>query len=257
MTKTLEIHAVSDLHGNMPSLPGGDILIIAGDLTARDTEKDWSDFEMWLFSQKYEEKIFIGGNHDNFLQSMPSHNMGRYWRKIPYVTYLCDSEYEVAFYPNLSVIEEGQTFYRPKLKIWGSPWQPSFIGQNPKCAAFSLDTEDELAEKFKLIPDDVDILITHGPPYGILDKCQMQNVGSKALTDKVTTIRPMLHIFGHIHDCGMQSINDFDEYENKDSHFLNCAFVDEDYEPRNQFFRICLESVNNKWDVKMISRRKV
>lgn len=245
MTKTLEIHAVSDLHGNMPSLPGGDILIIAGDCTAKDTEREWNDFFGWINNLDYKKIFYIGGNHDNQLQKWDQEldklgYKGRVSDPEDKIEYLCDSGSEYQ-----------------SLKFHGSPWQPSFIGQNPICAAFSLDTEEELAKKFKLIPDDVDILITHGPPMGILDKCHRQRVGSKALLDKVTTIRPMLHIFGHIHDCGMQSINDFDEYENKDSHFLNCAFVDEDYEPRNQFFRICLESVNNKWEVKMISRRKV
>jgi Icc-related predicted phosphoesterase len=66
-----------------------------------------------------------------------------------------------------------------------------------------------MAEKWKLIPDDIDILITHGPPYEILDLVPRQgwdeNSGCEELRKKVEEIaakgRLKLHVFGHIH-CG-------------------------------------------------------
>src|SRR5260370_12302474 len=157
------IDVVSDLHGNFPKLEGGDLLIVAGDLTAKDDERGWLDFENWIYEQKYKEKIIIAGNHDNFLQTIDEHRMWKYWEKIPNVTYLCDSGTEILCYPYLdppNLDNIGVPYKRKTIKVWGSPWTKTFEGMNPKCKAFTCDTEEELAEKWKLIPEDTDILIT-------------------------------------------------------------------------------------------------
>ena len=141
------IDCISDLHGFYPDLEGGDLLIVAGDLTSRDTKEQHIDFSMWLAAQNYSHKVVIAGNHDNRLILLGGPV------KAPRLDYLLDS---------------GTEFQG--LKIWGSPWTKWFPQVNPKCSAFMLKTEDELAEKWKLIPDDIDVLVTHGPPHGILDK---------------------------------------------------------------------------------------
>src|SRR5690606_22101282 len=88
------------------------------------------------------------------------------------IEYLCDSGTEF----------EG-------LKIWGSPWTKTFLNMNPHCKAFTCDTEEELAEKWDLIPANIDILITHSPPYSILDEINstddMIHVGSESLKNVV------------------------------------------------------------------------
>lgn len=71
------IDCISDLHGSLPKLEGGDLLIIAGDLTSNDSDKSWNAFDEWIHKQNYREKILIAGNHDNFLQSIPEHEMWR------------------------------------------------------------------------------------------------------------------------------------------------------------------------------------
>lgn len=81
------------------------------------------------------------------------------------------------------------------MKIYGSPWQPWFYDW-----AFNLPRGDALREKWDLIPGDVDVLITHGPPHGILDRnLEGENCGCEELHAAVDRIKPKVHAFGHIH----------------------------------------------------------
>ena len=215
------IDCISDLHGHYPKLDGGDLLIVAGDLTASDTVDNFLHFVSWIRNQDYEEIIVIGGNHDNYLQNLLKpediEDAGEF-------TYLCDS---------------GTEFQG--LKIWGSPCTKTFKGMNPHCKAFICDTEEELAEKWALIPDDVDILITHSPPYGILDKCSSGHVGSGTLAVKIMD-RPsiMLHVFGHIHEgYGKHKASPPEVNEHRRT-FVNASHVNEHYEPVNKPIRVIL-----------------
>ncbi len=226
------------LHGSYPELEGGDLLIVTGDLTYIDhLSSGWLHFEQWLLNQKYTEKIIVSGNHDNFLQSMDEHRMWKYWDKLPGVSYLCDSE-TVFYEPLTPNMPDGKVVLRPK--IWGSPWTKTFEGMNPKCKAFTVDTEEELEEKWKLIPDDVEILITHSPPYGILDEIQEDtkwgarkfHVGSKSLIDRIPHLKNLkLHVFSHVHEgYGHEIIRGI--------HFVNCSHLNADYKPVNKPIRI-------------------
>ena len=214
------IDCISDLHGFYPKLEGGDLLIVAGDLTKRDKPIEHEEFYLWLAEQDYDKKIVIAGNHDNFLVDHPD----QFRLNEDGIEYLCDSGTEF----------EG-------LRIWGSPWTKTFEGMNPHCKAFTCDTEEELAEKWAMIPDDIDILITHSPPYGIFDSVRRfpqdipENTGSKYLSDKFrgsTTLK--LHIFGHIHEHGGKS-GDIGMTK-----FINCSHVNERYQPVNKPVRIVL-----------------
>lgn len=213
----MDITAISDLHGFYPELPGGDLLIVAGDLTARDTLDEYTLFIEWLEKQKYSKKILIAGNHDNEIEK----GIDFYFPELG-IDYLCDSGTEF----------EG-------LKIWGSPWCLKFNGMNPRCMAFTCDTEQELNEKWKLIPDDTDILITHSPPHGILDKtARNENVGSKTLRGQMGRITPSLWVCGHIHE-GYGKFQDT-KLSGIDYLFLNASHVNEYYEPVNKPMRIIL-----------------
>ena len=218
----MDITAISDLHGFFPKdLPGGDLLIVAGDLTKSDQAWEYIDFGAWLNRQSYKKKVVIAGNHDNIAQNARPFidPQSEEWE------YLCDSGTEFE-----------------NLKIFGSPWTLTFPGINPNCKAFTMDTEEELAEKWKLIPDDVDILITHGPPYGVLDAIKdhsgriIKCVGSKSLqTELFERLNPKLFVCGHIHESyGTEPEGGYIKKA------VNCSHVNERYEPVNKPIRIVL-----------------
>lgn len=206
------IDCVSDLHGHLPKMQGGDLLIVAGDLTARDQHVEYLHFFKWIANQNYRKKIVIAGNHDGLdekdnILAIPSADYD----------YLRDSATEF----------EG-------LKIWGSPWTPEFCNWS-----FMLPRGIKLKEKWDLIPDDIDILITHGPPKGILDYNPVDNFkcGCEELYKAFPRFKNLkLHVFGHIHEGhgGIKTI----EYPN--TWFVNASIMDENYQPTNKPIRIIL-----------------
>lgn len=217
------IDCISDLHGEFPKLDGGDLLIVAGDLTARDDYDGYCKFNEWMIvnSRKYKKSIVIAGNHDNGL--LP----GRFNVEcLPKIAYLCDSETEF----------QG-------LKIWGSPWTAQFPGMNPHCMAFTMpfgcDNEEHLKDKWDLIPEDTDILITHSPPFGILDKTWKKRCGSKSLTKRISQLNNLkLHVFGHIHEghgreCWINEKGDVVQ-------FVNASMMDENYSCINKPITVIL-----------------
>jgi len=209
------IDCISDLHGHYPKLEGGDLLIVAGDLTARDTKEEYYDFFHWIQNQIYKKIIFISGNHDGWMEK----NQKNWQMKTEDIDiiYLCDSGTEF----------EG-------LKIWGSPWT-KISGMNSNCKAFTKFTDQDLEEKWKLIPDDVDILVTHSPPRDFFDRIGMLyiNCGSISLRNHVITrIKPKLHVFGHIHEDGGKIL------DTNVTKFVNASYVDENYKPVNKAVKI-------------------
>lgn len=202
------IDCISDLHGNYPQLEGADLLIVAGDLFGDDSYDEVDYFQRWIAVQKYKKKIVIAGNHDNQVSRNPN------WLKSSDIDYLCDSGTEFE-YEEEDPIDPGPVSLdvlvttKKKVKIWGSPWTKRFKGMNPNCMAFTVDTDEELAEKWALIPNDIDILVTHCPPNGILDGLYPDTFcGSVSLRNKVLCkIKPKLHIFGHIHEWGGKQID--------------------------------------------------
>jgi len=211
------IDCISDLHGYEPELEGGDLLIVAGDLTARDTPAEHLNFIEWLKNQNYKKKIVIAGNHDGFIQKLKSSYFHYTQTLVDGMEYLCDSGCEF----------EG-------LKIWGTPWSNWFHGINPHCKAFT-GSENDLAKKYALIPDDTDILISHGPSFGNLDITKRgESVGSLSLWLKLLQFRPKLHVFGHIHEA-------YGEVTHANGiHLVNASHVNEDYEPVNRPIRVIL-----------------
>lgn len=223
------IDCISDLHGFYPKIPGGDLLIVAGDCTSNDRISSWHQFFQWLNHQKYSKKIVVAGNHDNFCQSWAISGTfddrayeQMYPGEKPTFDYLCDS----------ILVYEG-------LKIWGSPWTSRFPGINPHCCAFTGENDEEIAPKWDLIPSDVDILITHSPPFTIRDMTDRgEQVGSPSLmAHHIQRLRPKLWVFGHIHEGYGQE----GPYQWNETRYVNASHVNERYQPVNKSIRIILE----------------
>jgi Icc-related predicted phosphoesterase len=176
----LRIVCVSDTHGRHTKtvLPPGDILVHAGDVTQRGTLEEVEQFNEWLgtLDGRYRHKVVICGNHDFCFQEQPTAARARITNAI----YLEDSGCEI----------DGLTFY-------GSPWQPWFGGW-----AFNLPRGEQLAAVWAKIPVGVDVLVTHGPPEGVLDRTNRGDLaGCRDLLSRVYEVRPRLHVFGHIHEA--------------------------------------------------------
>jgi Icc-related predicted phosphoesterase len=169
----MKLVCFADVHGYDFDLPDGDVLIFAGDFGGFGSEDEAIKFANKLKSFKHKYKIVVAGNHDRIFENEPE-NAKKIFSDI---IYLQDS----------SVVIEGRTFY-------GSPWSREFNNW-----AFNLP-EDKLKEKFSLIPKEVDVLITHAPPFSICDKdIYGSNLGEKPLLEVVKKIKFKYHIFGHIH----------------------------------------------------------
>jgi len=180
--KIIFISDTHTLHSQMLNeIPEGDVLVHCGDVSGRGVGSEIQDFLAWFSSLPHKNKIFIAGNHDfgfqyrdhvlqKTLESLKERN----------IHYLEDSGIEI----------EG-------VKFWGSPWTPPFYNW-----AFMLN-EDEIKEKWEMIPRDTNVLITHGPPLGILDLVVygQENVGCPALMEEIVKLKDLkVHAFGHIHE---------------------------------------------------------
>jgi len=202
-----KIVCLSDTHNynEQIAVPDGGILIHAGDATIQGTIDEIVLFNEWFTNLPHPHKIFVAGNHDWLFET--SNRLARTLLDSS-IHYLEDSSVEIE-----------------NLKIYGSPWQPRFFDW-----AFNLTRGTELAEKWRLIPGDTDILITHGPPFGILDEVPRQywieNTGCDELRKRIEQVRPRLHVFGHIH-CG------YGQMEKFGVQFVNASNCDESYEPVN------------------------
>lgn len=213
------IDCISDLHGHYPTLEGGDLLIVAGDFTARDLWEEVIAFRQWIRNkigadpENYRKVILVPGNHDNSFQK--GFTVG-------------DNESPIE-----TLVDRGTEF--EGLKIWGSPWTRSFKGMNQHYMAFTLETQAELAEKWALIPDDVEILITHSPILGFGDiNARKNRIGSSSLLAHIPRLKNLrLHVCGHNHaGYGVQKEGSVT--------YVNAAQVDEAREFRNKPVRVVL-----------------
>lgn len=209
---------VSDTHMYKPKLPPGDIFCFAGDFSSRGQSHETFSFCNWMhtISKDFKNLIIIPGNHDHFVEN----NVNLFKSRLPRNA--------------VCLIDEGVT--REGISFWGSPFTPRFFNW-----AFMEDRGDPIKRHWDLIPENIDVLITHGPVYGILDqnpagKC----CGCKELRDQVfNRIKPKYHLFGHIHLQGSRKI------KIKDTEFFNLSYVDEDYQPTNSVTVIDIDKFLN------------
>lgn len=215
---------ISDTHNKHNSLteflPGGDLLICSGDISGRGSITEIENF-LWWYDRldNYDTKIFISGNHDFSFESENEKLIGLL-TGYKNIDYLQDERMD---------LWDGND---EQLVIYGTPWQPEFHNW-----AFNLPRGEKLKEKWDKIPVDVDILITHGPPFGKLDfvKYNNINVGCEELMKRIGEIKPKINVFGHIHE-GFGYVFD------GNTHFINASVLNERYEFRNK-------PVNVLWDV--------
>lgn len=161
-----------------------------------------SSFGAWFKKQPHKYKVWTAGNHDRLIEMLPS------LASMVGPEYLCDS----------GITIEG-------IRFWGSPYTPWFNNW-----AFN-EHKDNMWRHWDLIPADTDILITHGPAYGIRDSLYIVNSGQEHLGDQhllevVYRVRPKHHIFGHIHFG-------FGLHKESGMEFHNVSVCDEAYKLAN------------------------
>ena len=187
----LHLSDTHNFHRQLVNLPAADAIIHSGDVAMAGTGKEVSDFINWFGELDYKYKIFIAGNHDDCLDGKDGNLIQSYLPENCF--YLCHSGVEI----------EG-------VKFWGVP------------LFMSDELDGDYADKIANIPPDIDVLITHRPPYAILDKAGKINFGCPDLLQYVEKNRPKLLLFGHIHDAyGTETL--------LNTRFSNAAIVDKDY----------------------------
>lgn len=161
-------------------MPDGNVFVVTGDFTYHGTLPEIVRFAKWLDTMPYEHKIVIAGNHDWLFQKGQFMAIDLLKENCPDAIYLEDS----------GCVVDG-------IRFWGSPWQPWFFDW-----AFNLPRDSEaIQRKWDLIPKETDVLLTHTPPYGIMDITREgKHVGCERLTQSLQRIQPKAHIFGHIHE---------------------------------------------------------
>jgi len=201
----MRLVAISDTHGRhdeVEELPKVDILIHAGDfMNAGYHPAEISSFNRWMGKQKFAHRIVCAGNHDRFFEG--SQFVAREF--LTNAIYLENSGVKVA-----------------GICMWGSPYTPEFM----KWAFMYRRGGPEAVRYWELIPRNLDVLITHGPPFGILDQSVPggEHLGCEELRRAVEEKRPKVHIFGHIHGGAGTMTNGV-------TRFINAAYLNERYRP--------------------------
>ena len=223
----MKIAVVSDLHGHLPIYPSPywegieecELLLICGDILPLHCQSKmiesrlWltDEFKPWVESLPVEQVYFIAGNHDFWFerndltahQIFSSHDKVRYLKN-EYVDYISTQDAKV---------------YR----IFGTPYCHQFGNW-----AFMRD-EEILVEKFKVIPDNVDILISHDAPYGVSDICfqgfssDKGHIGCSELRDAIIEHKPKYNFHGHLHS------SNHEEEILGETKVFNTSILDESY----------------------------
>lgn len=201
-----EQETLNNITGGVYLPAEADMIIHSGDISMRGTEFEVDNFLKWYSSLPYKYKILICGNHDFLFEkqrTIAKELLARY----PNITYLESSE----------VVIEG-------IKIYGEPRQPWFHDW-----AFNVERGEKIKRYWDAISDDVDILVTHGPPKGILDMTMRGNqVGCEDLLHRIWELKNLkLCQFGHIHEhAGYEFINNV--------HFVNASVLNLRYQLQNK-----------------------
>src|SRR3990167_9258822 len=199
----MKLVILSDTHCTRPIIPEGDVLIHCGDHTYHGEYRESVAALSWFNNQPHKHKLFIAGNHELGWQN--GMNIETICALFPSLTYLKDSGVEI----------DG-------VKFWGSPYQPEFMGW-----AFQKhrgEGAQGLRAHLEKIPDNIDVLITHGPPFGFGDTNALDpRFGDQDLLDRVRVVRPKIHCYGNAHQGTGQ-------WNSEGTIFINAAVLSEEYQ---------------------------
>lgn len=216
---SLKLVAISDTHElhHYVTVPEGDILVHCGDWTNKGSPTAMKKFLDWFSAQPHKEKVLIAGNHELSLEGA-----GRP-KALQLISNYTGDHFH--FLENSSVKIHGLNFY-------GTPATPFFFAW-----AFNFQRGKDIAMEWAKIPDDVNVLITHGPAYGMLDDVEdsLSNMGRdlhqgcEDLAKRIKDLKDLkVHLCGHLHTDGGQQVT-------KDGViFANAAICTERYSPANK-----------------------
>ncbi|RLA66568.1 MAG: metallophosphoesterase [Epsilonproteobacteria bacterium] len=221
----MKIVCTSDTHHKFPEPEtGGDIFIHCGDFSflspvSRNNfgvlKREYENFFRYLkrIRKNFRQVIFVPGNHDFIFENFYP---------------LIEDELEEAKITVL--IDSSVTF--GGIKFWGSPITPPFNNW-----AFSLGLENR-KELWDTVPNDTDVVITHGPPRGVLDFCSGDNVGCASLRARLLDLQPKYFISGHVHEgYGKDKLGE--------TICLNVSHMDEFYNPTNKLVEFKIKARKN------------
>lgn len=194
---------ISDTHTRSFEVPDGDVLLHGGDLTIRGTVEEFANTVSWLRQLPHKFKIVIAGNHDITLHDGWYDGNWHRWHapekqsaikirellkddhaNAAGIVYLQDQEH------TFQIKESGKSW-----TVYGSPWSPMYCNW-----AFNYKN-DEASVLMSKLPK-TDILLTHGPAFGIFDRNNLGDlVGCKFLRKRLPELRPRIHLSGHIHEA--------------------------------------------------------
>ena len=215
----MRVGVISDTHGRLDwEIPVCDVFVHCGDMTAAGTVEEFVDviakMRVMLAAGIIRHALLVPGNHDRCVAEEVA--LCRSWSDGAGVRVLIDEGVEI----------EG-------VRFWGSPWTPPFRQWH------FMRTEEELVETYKAMPKEVDVLITHGPPLGILDPGHDgSHAGSRALMRAVLLEQRTIghHVFGHLHGGGGKSVTQPGRWIGHEggrgaprTQFHNVAAMDEGY----------------------------
>ena len=233
----VKVIAISDLHGYLPVIVEPfDLLLVGGDTCPAHShynyfQRMWlsTEFVKWVnglpFKDEWSKVVFIGGNHDCFLDQEPNPNKDGFSSIYTDILKPCDGRLvylEDDEYTFEKLDDDGQF---ETLKIYGTPW----------CKIFGnwwFMRNDEFLEKaFDAIPEDLDILLTHDapamPPHGIISVGGWKgtDAGNKVLAEAIRKKKPKYALYGHIHSSSH-------ELSDEGGTKVAClSLIDERYEP--------------------------
>jgi len=212
--------AISDSHCQQLKLkiPKGDVIVHGGDALSYGTKEEFEDFISWYDGLEFQHLLYTPGNHDWFVYNNTA--MAKKMCSDRGITLLVDEEITI----------DG-------VRIYMTPWTPEFCGwayMREDHEAESLDGEEGLGKYFDLIPDGLDVLVSHGPPYGYLDAApSAPHVGSKELLKAIMRAKPKLVLVGHIHEGAKQGDGEGNDYiyheDGKITHIANISVLDGRY----------------------------
>lgn len=225
----MKIAMISDVHGkwNKIQIPECDLLISAGDYSFKGEKHMVEDFHKWLNKQEAGYVISVQGNHELWVEQNFEQAKDIAEKACPGVHFIGDGQ---------AVNIEGFNIYGSAITPWFYNWAWNRTrGDVTGTHYFSGKVKSALPikQEWDKIPDNTNILVTHGPPKGILDMVTFvddtpkERVGCDDLMNRILQLPELkLHVFGHIH-CGAG------EHYFNGVKYVNASICDEQYMPTN------------------------